>query len=54
MTEVEFEAGARVVTVDDFGTAIYFIQEGEVEVLTDGVTTQALAPATRSARSRSS
>jgi hypothetical protein len=28
MSEVEIEAGATVVTLDDYGTAIYFIQEG--------------------------
>jgi hypothetical protein len=26
MREVDFEANARVVTVDDYGTAIYFIE----------------------------
>ena len=25
MSEVEVEGGARVVTVDDYGTAIYFV-----------------------------
>ena len=32
--EVEIEAGAAVVTLDDYGTAIYFIEQGEVEVRT--------------------
>lgn len=43
MTEVEVEAGAEVITVDDYGTAIYFIEQGEAEVVTDGPeTAQAL------------
>lgn len=33
MHEVEVEAGANVITVDDYGTAIYFIEEGEADVL---------------------
>ncbi len=45
MSEVEIEAGAKVVTLDDYGTAIYFIQQGEAEVLPDRVDeTQALGP----------
>jgi CRP-like cAMP-binding protein len=36
MTEVEVEAGANVLTLDDYGTAIYFIEQGEAAVLTDG------------------
>jgi CRP-like cAMP-binding protein len=36
MSEVEVEAGANVVTLDDFGTAIYFIEEGMADVLSDG------------------
>ena len=36
MSEVEVEAGTRVVTLDDYGTAIYFIEHGEADVLTDG------------------
>jgi len=28
MSEVEVEAGANVITLDDYGTAIYFIEEG--------------------------
>jgi CRP-like cAMP-binding protein len=35
MREVEFEAGARVVTLDDYGSAIYFIEEGQADVLAD-------------------
>lgn len=45
MCEVEFEAGAKLVTLDDYGTAIYFIEEGEANVLTDdGEATQTLGP----------
>jgi CRP-like cAMP-binding protein len=36
MSEVEVEAGAKVVTLDDYGTAIYFIEQGHADVLTDG------------------
>jgi CRP-like cAMP-binding protein len=36
MSEVEIEAGAKPVTLDDYGTAIYFIEEGRADVLTDG------------------
>jgi CRP-like cAMP-binding protein len=45
MREVEVEAGAKVVTLDDYGTAIYFVEQGEADVLTDGgEATQALGP----------
>jgi CRP-like cAMP-binding protein len=43
MREVEVVVGATIVTVDDYGTAIYFIEEGTAEVL-DGETTQGLGP----------
>jgi CRP-like cAMP-binding protein len=36
MNEVEVEAGGKVVTLDDYGAAIYFIEQGEADVLTDG------------------
>jgi CRP-like cAMP-binding protein len=36
MTEIEVGAGANVITLDDYGTAIYFIEEGEADVLNDG------------------
>jgi CRP-like cAMP-binding protein len=36
MREVEVEAGAEVITLDDYGTAIYFIEQGSADVLTDG------------------
>jgi CRP-like cAMP-binding protein len=45
MREVEVEAGAKVVTLDDYGTAIYFIEQGEADVFTDGgEATQTLGP----------
>ena len=36
MSEVEVEADTNVLTLDDYGTAIYFIEHGEAAVLTDG------------------
>jgi CRP-like cAMP-binding protein len=45
MSEVEVEAGAEVVTVDDYGTAVYFIEQGQADVLSDGgEATKALGP----------
>jgi CRP-like cAMP-binding protein len=45
MSEVKVEAGATVITVDDYGTAIYFIEEGTADVMDDGhETTMALGP----------
>jgi CRP-like cAMP-binding protein len=45
MHEVEVDAGAEVITLDDYGTAIYFIEEGDAEVLIDGgEATQTLGP----------
>jgi CRP-like cAMP-binding protein len=45
MSEVEVEASAKVITLDDYGTAIYFIEQGEADVLTDGgEATQTLGP----------
>ena len=45
MSEVEVEAGAKVITLDDYGTAIYFIEQGEAEVLPEGgEATQTLGP----------
>ena len=45
MSEVEIEAGAKVVSVDDYGTAIYFIEQGEADVLADGdEATETLGP----------
>ena len=43
--ETATETGANVVTVDDWGTAIYFIEEGEAEVLSaGGEATRVLGP----------
>jgi CRP-like cAMP-binding protein len=36
MSEVEVDADATVVTLDDYGTAVYFVEQGEAEVLSDG------------------
>ena len=45
MGEVDIEAGAKVVALDDYGTAIYFIEEGEADILIDGgESSQALGP----------
>ena len=45
MREVSIEPGAKIVTLDDWGTAVYFIEQGEAEVLfDDGEATQALGP----------
>jgi Cyclic nucleotide-binding domain len=45
MSEVEVEAGATIITVDDYGTAIYFVEEGTADVLDDGdETTKTLGP----------
>jgi CRP/FNR family transcriptional regulator, cyclic AMP receptor protein len=44
MREVEVEAGAEVVTVDDWGAATYFIEQGEAEVRFEGGETEALGP----------
>ena len=45
MREVDVEAGATVVTLDDYGAAVHFIEEGEAAVLTDdGEATQTVGP----------
>jgi CRP-like cAMP-binding protein len=45
MSEVEVEASAKVTTLDDYGTAIYFIEQGEADVLNEGgEATQTLRP----------
>jgi len=45
MSEVEVEAGAKVIKLDDYGTALYFIEQGEADVLTEGgEASQALGP----------
>lgn len=45
MDEAETEEGAKVVTVDDYGTSIYFVEEGQAVVLDgDGEAIEALGP----------
>lgn len=45
MREVDVEAGAKVTTLDDYGTAIYFIEQGEADAVIDGGdATQVLGP----------
>jgi CRP-like cAMP-binding protein len=44
MSEVEVEPGAEVITLDDYGSAIYFIEQGEAEVLHDGEAAKAVGP----------
>jgi CRP-like cAMP-binding protein len=45
MHEAEVEAGATVIRADDYGSAIYFIEEGQADVLNDGgETTRSLGP----------
>ncbi len=45
MGEFEVEAGTQVITLDDYGAAIYFIEEGHADVLTDdGEEAQSLGP----------
>jgi CRP-like cAMP-binding protein len=36
MREIDLEAGSAVTTVEDFGTATYFVEQGEAEVRIDG------------------
>jgi CRP-like cAMP-binding protein len=45
MREVEIEAGAEVITRDDYGTALYFVEHGEADARPDGgEATRALGP----------
>ena len=45
MSEVKVETGAKVVTLDDYGTAVYFIERGQCDVLTDSdEATETLGP----------
>ena len=45
MSGLEVEAGAKVISLDNYGTAIYFIEQGHADVLPDGgQTTQTLGP----------
>ena len=50
MTEVGVDPSAQVVTVDDFGTGLYFIEEGEDEVHADGDELRTLGPGDTLAR----
>ena len=36
LSEVEVEAGDKVVTLDDYGTAVYFVEQGNADVLDEG------------------
>lgn len=38
MSELEVDAGTTVVTVDEYGTAVYLIEQGEADVITEGGT----------------
>ena len=43
--ELEVEAGARIVTLDDYGTAIYFVEHGEAEAVPEaGEAKRAVGP----------
>ena len=43
--EVDLDAGSTATTLDDYGAAIYFVEEGEADVQSDsGETTEALGP----------
>jgi CRP-like cAMP-binding protein len=45
LSEVEVGEGVTVVTVDSYGSAVYFIEEGTADVLTEGgEATQSLGP----------
>jgi CRP-like cAMP-binding protein len=45
MSELEVESDAKVITIDAYGTTLYFIEEGSADVLDDGgETTKTLGP----------
>ncbi len=44
MTEVEFPEGKQILTHGDFGYVLYAIEEGEADVLVDGVNAGRLGP----------
>jgi CRP-like cAMP-binding protein len=44
MSEVDVEAGVNVITLDNYGTTIYFIEQGEADVLTGDEAAQILGP----------
>jgi hypothetical protein len=53
MREVEIEAGVAVTSVDDYGTAIYFVEQGR-PMSGQTAARRPLVPAAHSARSDSS
>ena len=45
LTEIGVDAGAEIVTLDDYGAAVYFVEQGEAEVRTEsGEDTQTVGP----------
>jgi len=45
VSEVEVDAGSTITTLDDYEAAIYLVEQGEADVLTEsGEATQALGP----------
>ena len=45
ISELEVEAGARIVTLDDYDTAIYFVEHGEAEAVPEaGEVKRAVGP----------
>ena len=45
ISELEVDAGARIVTLDDYGTAIYFVEHGEAEAVPEaGEAKRAVGP----------
>jgi CRP-like cAMP-binding protein len=42
--EVQVDAGASVVARDEYGTAVYFLEDGEAEVLSEGGESRAIGP----------
>jgi CRP-like cAMP-binding protein len=36
MSDVEVEAGAKVIALDDYGAAIYFVEKGHADILIEG------------------
>jgi CRP-like cAMP-binding protein len=44
MSELEVEAGATVITLDDYGTAIYFVEQGDADVFQDAGANKAVGP----------
>ena len=42
--EVQVDAGVSVVARDDYGTAVYFVEEGDAEVASEGGEGRAIGP----------